>query len=218
MSQAERMTVPSEAEMASLGAPQLIALVQSLTATLQSMQRWLDWFERNLFGAKSERLRVLEGDQQLSLGEVLGLPEQEAPAKELEVEGYTRRAAQHDAAAAEDIESVPFFDESCVPVETIELRVPELEDLEAGEFEVIGQKVTHRLAQRPGSYVILKYVRPVLKRRATQTIHCPPAPTGVIEGSRADVSFLAGSWSTNSLGIVCHEHTDCKGGVELYER
>lgn len=177
--------------MASLSAPQLIALVQSLTVTIQSMQHRLDWFERNLFGTKSERLRVLDNDQQLSLDEVLGPPERGEPAKERQIAGYTRRVAQDDA-AAEDAESVPFFDESCVPVETIELRARELGGLEAGEFEVIGQKVTHRLAQRPGSYVILKYVRPVVKRRATQMIHCPPAPAGVIEGSRADVSFLAG--------------------------
>jgi hypothetical protein len=191
MSQAERMTLPSEAEIASLSAPQLIALVQSLTATIQSMQHRLAWFERNLFGTKSELLRVLENDQQLSLGEVLSPPAREAPAKERQVAGHTRRVTQHDA-AAQDAESVPFFDESCVPVETIELRVPELEGAEAGEFEIIGQKVTHRLAQRPGSYIVLKYLRPVIKRRATQTIHCPPAPAGVIKGSRADVSFLAG--------------------------
>mgnify|MGYP007078746557 CR=1 FL=1 len=55
---------------------------------------------------------------------------------------------------------------------------------------MIGEKVSHRLAQRPGSYVILKYVRPVIKRRDTQTIHCPAAPAGVIDGSRADVSFI----------------------------
>ena len=35
-------------------------------------------------------------------------------------------------------------------------------------------------------------MRPVLKRRETQTIHCALAPAGIIEGSRADVSFLAG--------------------------
>ena len=39
---------------------------------------------------------------------------------------------------------------------------------------------------------MLKYVRPVIKRRDTQTLHCPPAPVGVIEGSRADVSFVVG--------------------------
>ena len=52
--------------------------------------------------------------------------------------------------------------------------------------EVIGEKVSHRLAQRPGSFVVLKYVRPVIKRLDTQTLHCAPAPVGVIEGSRAD--------------------------------
>ena len=177
--------------MASWSAPQFIELIQSLTATIESLQHRIEWFERNLFGTKSERLRVLESAQQLSLGEVLAPPEGEAPAQERQIAGYTRRTAARDA-AAEEAESVPFFDESRVPVETIELKPPELEGAEAGAFEVIGQKVTHRLAQRPGSYVILKYVRPVLKRRATQTIHCASAPAGVIEGSRADVSFLAG--------------------------
>ena len=35
-------------------------------------------------------------------------------------------------------------------------------------------------------------MRPVIKRRDTQAIHCPAAPAGVIDGSRADVSFVAG--------------------------
>ena len=39
---------------------------------------------------------------------------------------------------------------------------------------------------------MLKYVRPLVKLRETQTLHCAPAPVGVIEGSRADVSFIAG--------------------------
>ncbi|MFZ6676204.1 IS66 family transposase [Undibacterium sp. Xuan67W] len=57
---------------------------------------------------------------------------------------------------------------------------------------MIGEKASHRLAQRPGSYVILKYVRPAIKRLDTQTISCPPAPVGVVDGSRADVSFITG--------------------------
>jgi len=56
----------------------------------------------------------------------------------------------------------------------------------------LAEKITFRLAQRPGSYVVMKYVRPVIKRLDTQKISCPPAPQGVIEGSRADVSFCAG--------------------------
>jgi len=69
---------------------------------------------------------------------------------------------------------------------------PEAQGLSPDQYEVIGEKTSLRLAQRPGSYVVLKYVRSVIKRRDTQTLHCPPAPAGVIEGSRADVSFIAG--------------------------
>lgn len=53
------------------------------------------------------------------------------------------------------------FDDS-VPVVTITLPVP----ASAGDHDIIGEDVTHRLAQRPGSYVVLKYVRPVVKRKA----------------------------------------------------
>jgi len=52
--------------------------------------------------------------------------------------------------------------------------------------------VSFRLAQRPGSYVVLKYVRPVIKRTDSNQLHCAPAPAGVFDASRADVSFVAG--------------------------
>ena len=89
-------------------------------------------------------------------------------------------------------ESTLFFDDKKVPVEVINVPNPETEGLAPDAYEVIGEKVSHRLAQRPGSYVVLKYVRPVIKRRDTQVLSCPPAPVGVIEGSRADVSFVCG--------------------------
>ena len=79
-----------------------------------------------------------------------------------------------------------------MPVEVIELSAPEAEGLAPEAFEVIGHKESFRLAQRPGSYLVLKYRRPVIKLKATQAIVCPKAPAGVIDGSRADVSFIAG--------------------------
>ncbi len=87
---------------------------------------------------------------------------------------------------------VPFFEEARVPVETIELPDPQVEGLSPDEYEVISQKVSYRLAQRPGSYVILKYLRSVAKRVDSQAVNCSPAPVGVIDGSRADVSFVVG--------------------------
>lgn len=104
---------------------------------------------------------------------------------------HTRRVLTRDAAADTE-SSLPFFDESRVPIETLTLPVAEIAGLAADQCEVVGEKVSYRLAQRPGSYVVLKYVRPVVKRHDTNVMHCPPAPTGVIEGSRADVSFIAG--------------------------
>src|SRR5437588_9657116 len=60
--------LPSETEMASYSPAQFMALVQTLGATIQSLQVQLEWFQRQMFGTKSERLRVLENAQQLALG------------------------------------------------------------------------------------------------------------------------------------------------------
>lgn len=57
---------------------------------------------------------------------------------------------------------------------------------------MLGEQSPHRLAQRPGADAVLKYVRPVIKRLDTRAIRCAPAPVGVLEGSRADVSLVAG--------------------------
>jgi transposase len=79
-----------------------------------------------------------------------------------------------------------------VPVQVIEVAAPELEGEDADAYEIISEKVTWRLAQRPSSYVILKYVRPVVKRKDTGVLSSPPAPAGLWEATSADVSFITG--------------------------
>jgi transposase len=199
MDQGQPPRSTSETEKVALSSAELVGIVRSqaqtietLTQQLSTLTHQLEWFKRQMFGTKSERLRVLENEKQLALGEVLVSPEAPTPRKERVVAAHTRRERQGDAAAVGEAESVPFFDESRVPVQTIEVAHPDVGGLSAEQYEVIGQKVSYRLAQRPGSYVILKYVRPVIKRHDTQAIITAPAPQGVIEGSRADVSFLAG--------------------------
>jgi transposase len=192
MEPALKSKLPSEAEMASYEPAQFITLVQTLNATIQSLQSQLDWFQRQMFGTKSERLRVLENAQQLALGAVLaGAPPPAVPAKERLVAAHKRHERQKDAAVGE-ADSVPFFDEARVPMETIELPDPQIKGLGTDEYEIIGQKVSYRLAQRPGSYVVLKYLRSVTKRVDNRAISCAPAPAGVIDGRRADVSFVVG--------------------------
>ena len=73
-----------------------------------------------------------------------------------------------------------------------EVTDPAIEAIPPAEREVIGEKVSYRLAQQPGSFVVLKYIRKVVKRLHTKTILTPPAPANVLERSAAGVSFLAG--------------------------
>jgi len=178
--------------VASMSAQHIAQLLQSKTQTIATLEHQLDWFRRQLFGKKSERFVAELDPQQMHLGQLLGeLPAStEQPEAGTTVPAHQRRLPRSDF--ADDSRDAPFFDETKVPVHTIELASPEAQGLAPEQYEVIGQKVSHRLAQRPGSFVVLKYVRPVIKRCDTQTLHCAPAPQGVIEGSRADVSFIVG--------------------------
>jgi transposase len=106
------------------------------------------------------------------------------------IAAHTRRTTQHDG--AKDGEELPFFDESKVPVQTLTLVHADVKGLSSDQYEVIGEKVTYRIAQRPGAYHVLKIRRPVIKIKSSAKILCLPAPAGVLEGSRADVSFAAG--------------------------
>jgi transposase len=166
-------------------------MIEMQRAQIADLKRQLEWFRRQVFGAKSERLTVLEQAQQLSLGEGPSGAAAGTLPKTRTVAAHTRHVRTREADETEG-QSAPFFDERCVPVETIELPDPQVRDLARDEYERIGEKLSYRLAQRPGSYVVLKYVRPLHKRLDTQKISCPAAPVGVIEGSRADVSFIAG--------------------------
>ena len=166
--------------------------VVDLSRELADAKYQIAWFKRQIFGQKSER-RVIDGaDGQMSLGEMFTQEQTAAPPPAIErpVAGHTRRAKSKKPNTGDD--SLPFFDDSRVPVEVIELAAPEAEGLSPEAFEVIGHKNSYRLAQRPGSYVVLNYRRPVIKLKESQAIVCPAAPVGVIEGSRADVSFIAG--------------------------
>ena len=166
--------------------------VVDLSRELADAKHQIAWFKRQIFGQKSER-RIIDGaDGQMSLGEMLTQDQLASPQPPAErpVAARTRRATPKQPNTGDD--SLPFFDDSRVPVEVIELAAPEAEGLAPEEFEIIGHKDSFRLAQRPGSYVVLNYRRPVIKIKATQAIVCPTAPVGVIEGSRADVSFIAG--------------------------
>ena len=160
-----------------------------LQAQYDSLKYELDWFKRQLFGQKSEKRLDIDPAQQLNL--LAGLGVKAPPSCDdvpTQTVTYERRAKVRDAAVTDS--GLRFGPD--VPVQTIEVSDPAIEAIPEAEREVIGEKVSYRLAQQPGSYVVLKYIRKVVKRLDTETILTPPAPANVLERSAADVSFLAG--------------------------
>ena len=167
---------------------ELLASHQQLTASskaqsdeIAELRRQLDWFKQQLFGSKSERRSFDPDGRQLSLGEWV---QDGTAGAEVIVGEHRRRSRSERREEPQDAESLR-FDER-VPVEEIRIDPPDLDD----EDEIVSEKVTYRLAQKPASYVVLKTVRPVVKRK-DGTLVSAPAPVGVLGKSVADVSLLA---------------------------
>jgi transposase len=176
------MTLHQQA--AALNQDEIVDLLQSH----KELQRQVDWFKQQLFGSKSERRVVEDSASQLTLGASLN-PAQSPSSTEptTAIASHTRRRRNGTSADSSDLR----FD-STVPVEVIEIPNPEMVTLTPASYTVVGVKETCRLAQRPGSYVVLRYRRTVIKRKDTGEFCCPPAPPAVLEKSIADVSLLAG--------------------------
>ena len=168
---------------------QLSADLATLTAKFATLKQQLDWFKRQLFGSKSEkRLDIdlsIQGNLFAALNVATPPPPQDLPTQTIT---YQRRNKPRDGAVNDT--GLRFGED--VPREIIAVRDPEIEAIPEHQRKLIGEKITYRLAQRPGSYVILEYTRPLYKRLDDLTIMTTPAPANVLDKSVVDVSFLAG--------------------------
>jgi transposase len=188
MKPASILTLSSLEEAAALTPLQVLSLCQTLQAEIAGLKQQLEGFKRQIFGQKSERRIEIGPNGQMTLGDWSPPPASPPAPQGRVIAAHTRRPPTRH----HDDEALPFFDETRVPVEVIELRAPQTEGLSPEDYEIVSHKESYRLAQRPGSYVVIKYRRPVVKIKKSQALVCAPAPSNVIDGSRADVSFVAG--------------------------
>jgi transposase/regulator of replication initiation timing len=154
----------------------------------QQLKHRVEWFEKQLFGQKSEK-RLIDNPHQPSL---LGEPVVTEPVKDDKVQiTYQRGTAkkQRPDACTTDT-GLRFSDE--VPVEVIAVTPAELLGAAADDYEIIDTRVSHKLAQRPSSYVVLRYETPVIKHKEQQTLITTAMPDQVLDNSIADVSVLVG--------------------------
>jgi hypothetical protein len=168
------------------------ARIAELDARIAELEQQLEWFRRQVFGQRSERRLLLSDPRQLNLGELLSAEGVLPPPATTSVKGYQRGKAEKKLLDGSPEDSGLRFDESRLPVEVITLPTPELEGLEADQYEIIDTEVTYKLAQQPSSFVILKYERKVVKLKDQGELIRAQAPPAVLEQSFADVSFLAG--------------------------
>jgi len=164
---------------------------EALKQSYATQAQQIAWFKRQLFGPKSDRW-VKPSEEQMFLGESLTgsrSPSSPVPpsAPAIEVPAHQRQRTARPTTPEEGVRFDPR-----VPVVIVRVPNREIPERERDQYVVVGEKVTERLAQRPGSYVVIREVREVLKRKSDDRFFCPPASVPVLEGSTVDVSFLAG--------------------------
>lgn len=166
--------------------------LQDLHDKNQSLQNQLDWFKRQLFGQKSEKKDFSTHPYQTTIAELFGEQAQPEPHhEEKNTITYERGTAKKKPLDGAPDGSQLRFDDS-VPVEEIYIIPPEMTGDDKEDYEVVGEKVTYRLAQNPASFVVLKYISKTVKRKSTQALVAHTASNAVFEKSLADVSFLSG--------------------------
>ena len=162
---------------------------QQLHEQVAALKHQLEWFKRQVFGRTSEkRLIDIPGQGNLLQGLVeTHVGQHDVPTEQVTYERKKPNKARHNSVNDSGLR----FDET-VEVKEIRLSVPELEGPDADQYLVIDEHVTCRLAQRRSSYLVLKYIQPVIKRKDSGLITTVSAPTPVFEKSIADVSFIVG--------------------------
>jgi len=154
----------------------------------RDLQQQLDWFKRQVFGQKSEKI-IDPGPRQLSLAG-FGSPSATPVAETLTIKEYTKKRYPKRELEDDCGESGLRFDSS-VPVEESMVLPDEAKSLSPDDYEIIDTKVTERLCQKPAAYYVKRTLRPVVKLK-NGSVKNAPAPEAVFERSYADASLVAG--------------------------
>jgi transposase len=156
-------------------------------AEIAQLKQQLDWFKRQVFGEKSEK-RPDPDSEQAALFNALAAADLADTSTTVEVPAHKRE--KHRSGDEVNDTGLRFGPE--VPLKEITLSCPELDGPNADQYEVIDYKTSLRLARQPGSHVLIKYLRPVIRHKAEGALITAAAPVGVLDHAQVDVSFLAG--------------------------
>jgi transposase len=154
---------------------------------IKFLNEQLEWFKRQIFGKRSERVVSDLNCQQLLFEGFENLATKEEEKKT--VAEHTRKKPVRDG---KDKITLP----EDLPVKTTILDIPDEEKIcpETGVALVqIGVEVSHKLAHEPGSYYIKETIRPKYAhpKKEENGIYTAPLPDTLLPRCRADESLLA---------------------------
>lgn len=146
------------------------------------------WFQRQIFGSKSERIVADLDIQQLLLEGFEGPEVPAQPAVDI-IPAHERRKPNRNG---QDKIKIP----DDLPVETIFLDIPEEQKIcqETGKPLIkIGEDVSHKLAHKPGSFYIKEIIRPkyAYPQQEDKGILTADLPESILSKCLADNSLLA---------------------------
>lgn len=156
-----------------------------LHQTNAQLVQQLDWFKRQLFGTKSEKRPEINAEQAALF--TAPIPS-DAPVPKVRVPAHDRK--KHRSGQEVNDTGLRFGPE--VPMREITLSCPELDGPHAADYEIIEFKESLKLARQPGSHVVLKFRRPVVRHKSQGRLITAAAPLGVLDHAQVDVSFIAG--------------------------
>lgn len=151
------------------------------------LKEQLEWFRRQIFGQKSERIVANLNESQLQFE---GFDKLETQQEETKTIGaHKRKKAKHNG---QDAIQIP----DDLPVETTVLDITEEDKVckETGKPLVkIGEEISHKLAHKPGSFYIKEIIRPkyAFPKGSEEGIRCADLPDSLLFRCRADESLLA---------------------------
>jgi len=167
---------------------------ESYQARIQDLESQLKWFQKNVFGKKSERRVPQEmpsSAEQLPLLEVPATSES-VVVKTTEVEKHTRKKSIKVIPANNCGESALRFGPE-VRIEEVPIANPATIGLTPDQYEIIETRVQDKLCQEKSVYYVKRYTQPVVKLRATGEVKSPPAVERIIDSAIADLSVLVGT-------------------------
>jgi transposase len=152
-----------------------------------TLEEQLDWFKRQIFGKRSEKLT--ESAIAPDFPGFIFPEDRKQPAKATPVSAHTRTRQRRDG---KDAITLP----EGLPVETQIIDIPEEEKKckETGEPLVkIGEEITQKLAHKPGSYYVKEIIRPkyAVKSNPDAGVITADLPESLFSRCQADESFLA---------------------------